>query len=421
MDITIDKKGQKATNKKKWYLAAAGIAAITIFYIFLSSGYSNASYIANNRSLLFADVQRGHFDISVRGYGILVPKEIHWISTDINGRVKQIWRMPGDNVKRGDVLVTLQNPQLVQKREETKWELEALTAEKKAEQVALESKLFQLKATLLETDSEYDTTKLVLDAQKALIEAGNSTISALDHSKTKLSMKKIELQQKLQAQQYKKMEENLAAYKEGAKARLNKMHKILQQVQGQVDALSIIATSDGVVQEMDLELGQQLASGDGVAKIAQLDDFKAELKVQELQVQNIQLGQTVKVDTRTSTVNGVVVRIDPNVVEGTVQVEVSLQGKLPPEARPDLSVEGTISIADKENVLNVKRPAFASENSQAYVYRVNNDAKTAQRVKVEFGQVSTNTVEIISGLNAGDKIIISDQSAWEQHSQIILN
>ena len=421
MDITINKKNKKNVSKKMWLIITASAMVIIVFYLFFNSGYSNASYIANNRSLLFANVQQGQFTINVRGYGALVPKEIHWISTDINGRVKQLWVKPGDSVKRGDILVSLQNPQLIQKKEETTWELEALIAEKKAERVALESQLFQLKTTLLETDAEFESTKLVLDAQEALIKAGNSTISALDHSKTKLTMKNIELRQNLQAQQYKKMEENLEAHIAGAKARLNKMRKTLQQVQGQVDALDIVATSDGVVQEMELELGQQLTSGDGVAKIARLNDFQAELKVQELQVQNIQQGQKVKIDTRTSTVNGVVERIDPNVVEGTVKVEVNLQGELPPEARPDLSVEGTIAIADKKDTLFVKRPVFASENTQAYVYRVDNNSKTAQRVKVEFGQVSTNTVEILSGLKAGDRIIISDQSAWEQHAEIILN
>lgn len=420
MDIRIEKKAGESVNKKKWYLASGVATLLLVIYLIVNSGYSSASYIANNRSLLFAEVQRGQFSISVRGYGILVPKTIHWISTDIAGRVKKILVKPGDSVKKGDVLVELQNPQLVQKKEETEWELEAIVAEKKAERVALESQLFQLKTTLLETDGEYETTKLLLDAQQALIAAGNSSISQLEHSKTRLTVKKIKLRQKLQAQQYKKMEENLAAHTDGANARLNKMQKTLQQVQEEVNGLTVIATSDGVVQEMELELGQQLIIGDGVAKIAQLDNFQAEIKVQELQVQNIQRGQKVQIDTRSSTVQGVVERIDPNVVEGTVKVEVGLQGKLPPEARPDLSVEGIITIADKADTLFVKRPFSTAENSEAYVYRVEKDAKTAKRVKVEFGQVSTNTVEIIAGLNPGDKMIISDQSAFEQHTKIIL-
>lgn len=124
MDITINKKSKKNVSKKMWLIITASAMVIIVFYLFFNSGYSNASYIANNRSLLFANVQQGQFTINVRGYGALVPKEIHWISTDINGRVKQLWVKPGDSVKRGDILVSLQNPQLIQKKEETTWELE---------------------------------------------------------------------------------------------------------------------------------------------------------------------------------------------------------------------------------------------------------------------------------------------------------
>ncbi len=420
MDIVLDSKNKQGTPRKWWIFAAAG-AAVIILFLFITGKYSDASYIANRKSLLYADVERGSFNVSIRGFGTLVPKEVHWISSDVQASVKKIWVKPGDSVSQGDTLLTLHNPQLVKKKEETEWELEALIAEKKAEKVALESKLLELKATVINTELEYENARLKLTAETSLIEAGNTTVSKLEYEKSKLTLKQFEQKKAIQRQQFEKMEENLDALNDAAKARLNKMRKTLQQVQSQVAALEITATSDGIVQEMNLELGQQVAMGDSLLKIAQLDNLIAEIKVQELQIQNIERGQRVTIDTRSSQISGIVARIDPAVIEGTVLVDVELQGQLPSEARPDLSVEGVINVSDKADTLFVKRPVFASGNSQAWVYRVNDDNTLAERVAVNFGQASTNTIEIVSGLQLGDQIIISDQSAWENHQQILIN
>jgi multidrug efflux pump subunit AcrA (membrane-fusion protein) len=214
------------------------------------------------------------------------------------------------------------------------------------------------------------------------------------------------------------MQANLAATVEAHAARINQMKKTQNLIQQQIDNLTIRASIDGVVQEMPLKLGQQVTIGTEVAKIAPHDNLVALLDVQDFQVRDIALGQTARIDTRGSKINGKVVRIDPSATNGVVKVEIALLGKIPPDARPNLSVEGVIDVEQKHNVLFVRRPSFAQSYSKVSLYRISSDGDAASRVSVEFGRASTLDIEVRGGLKAGDHIILSDASAWESHDSI---
>jgi multidrug efflux pump subunit AcrA (membrane-fusion protein) len=216
------------------------------------------------------------------------------------------------------------------------------------------------------------------------------------------------------------MEANLAAMEEAHVARINKMQNSNNLIQQQIDDLTVRARIDGVVQEMALKLGQQVMQGSEAARIAPHDNLVALLDIQDFQVRDIVLGQIVSVDTRSSKIPGKVVRIDPTVTNGVVKVEVVLTGKMPPEARPDLSVEGVIDVERKRDTLFVNRPSFAQGYSKTTLYRLDSDGDAATRVNVEFGRASTRHIEVISGLKEGDRIIVSDPSAWESHSNILI-
>jgi HlyD family secretion protein len=218
-----------------------------------------------------------------------------------------------------------------------------------------------------------------------------------------------------------KRKENLAAQAVAYQARLNRMRRILQRVQSQVDGLHVKATMDSIVQEMPVELGQQVNSGTNLARLARKGQFIAELRIPEKLIQNVAIDQLVTIDTRTSKIKGRVSRIDPAVINGSVQIDVELIGPIPNEARPDLTVEGVIEIAHLADTLYVKRPMFAKSFTQGSVYLLDADGQSASKQAVAFGQVSTKYIQINGGLNSGEKIIVSDTSGWEEHQQISLN
>jgi len=167
--------------------------------------------------------------------------------------------------------------------------------------------------------------------------------------------------------------------------------------------------------------GQQVTAGTNLARVARPDVLRAELRIAETQAKDILLGLPVRVDTRNGIVDGKVERIDPAVQNGTVQVDVEITGELPPGARPDLSVEGTIQIERLANVLYVGRPAFGQPNSEVRLFRLNASDGIAARVPVKLGRSSVNLIEITQGLNVGDQVVLSDTSAWDAYDRIRLN
>ncbi len=128
-----------------------------------------------------------------------------------------------------------------------------------------------------------------------------------------------------------------------------------------------------------------------------------------------------QIDTRNGIIPGKVSRIDPAVINGTRTVDVRLIGALPPGAVPDLSVDGTIELENLSDVVYVERPVFGQPNSTITLFKVDPDGKGASRVPVKLGRTSVNTIEVVDGLKVGDRVILSDMSAWDGHDRIRLN
>jgi multidrug efflux pump subunit AcrA (membrane-fusion protein) len=416
MDIVRSK--QKKTLNSKILTLVGVVSCCVLLFAYSSSG---GSYRINKNSLLIDQVQRGELNVSVRGIGVLVPKDIRWIATEVQGRVERILIKPGAQVKAGDLLLELRNSQLVQQLEERKWELEALEAETLAQQVSLESDLLDQQAAVINAKLSHQRTMLTLNAQKTLLEQGTGVISEIAHEEVKIEVALNKERWQLEIKRLAKRKENLAAQAVAYQARLNRMRRILQRVQSQVDGLHVQATMDSIVQEMPVELGQQVNSGTNLARLARKGQFIAELRIPEKLIQNVAIDQLVSIDTRTSKIQGRVSRIDPAVINGSVQIDVELIGPIPSEARPDLTVEGVIEIAHLADTLYVKRPMFAKSFTQATVYLLDADGQSASKQEVSFGQVSTKYIQINAGLNLGEKIIVSDTSGWEEHQKISLN
>ncbi|NQY36025.1 MAG: HlyD family efflux transporter periplasmic adaptor subunit [Alteromonadaceae bacterium] len=417
MDISRKKQKRSVLSRYwPWALVIIIVGAGANYLWFLTQ----ADYSIDRNTIVFDEVKRGEFTISVRGTGLLIPDNIQWLSSNVEARVERIVVKPGKIVKKGDLIVELSNPQLAQLLEETRWELEARSAESKAAQVAQESALLDQKAEILNAQLNYESSKLKQDAQTELFQKKTGIISKIDYEKTRLETIQLKQRWEIQQQRLLKMKENILAQNNARDARLKKMQKTLERAQQQVDSLMIVASIDSVVQEVPIEPGQRLIIGGNIAKLAKQDSLIAELQVPELQIRNVAVGQRVIIDTRNNKVAGIVSRVDPAVVNGNVQVDVEFLNGLPEDARPDLTVDGEILITELSDTLYVNRPIFAQSQSNSAFYKLSEDGNFAERISVKLGQGSINQIQIIDGLKIGDKIIISDPSSWQTYQKIRL-
>ena len=418
LDIQISKTKPNLIQRFGIWIA---LSVITISLVVFLWSFGSADFSVKKSSLVFADVSQSDFTVSVKGTGVLAADDIQWLATNVEAKVDKIYAKPGKFVQQGDLIVELSNPQLQQRLVETQWELEAQEAEGVAQKVSQESNLLEQKAALLNARLNYQSTKLKRDAQSELVKQQSGAISQIDYKKTQLETVQLLERWEIHKEQYQKMIENNAAQENARAARINKMRKTLDRVQQQVESLRVTATMDSVVQEVPLEIGQQLPMGSNIAKLARNNSLIAELQIAELHIRDVAIGQRVIVDTRNSKIEGTVSRIDPAVINGNVQVDVIFEKQLPKDARPDLSVDGEIKIAEMKNVLNVSRPIFAQSGSRTAIYKLDQKGQFAERLIVELGRGSLSQIQIIEGLVAGDRIIISDPTGFDSYQKIRIN
>jgi HlyD family secretion protein len=423
MDVPISPLVKKRRQRRRWWMVTALIVALVAITIGLSRLQPAAPSV--DKSGLFMDiVKRGEMLRQVRGAGTLVPEDIRWIPTENAGRVERILVLPGARVKEDTILVELSNPELDQAGFDLEWQLKGAEADLANLRVDIKTGELSERKAVAAAEADYSDAKLNFDVQNELAKAGISPAITFTQSKTKAE----ELSKLLDIEK-----QQLDAFADAAKARLDAQNAKISQLRAQLDlkrqqkaALQIRAGMDGVLQRLGdatspLQLGQQLAAGAPIARVANMTKLKAAIKVAETQVKDVQLDQSAEIDTRNGLIAGHVLRIDPAVENGTVTVDVALDGPLPNGSRPDLSVDGTIQIERLENVLYVGRPVQAQSDSQAGLFKITDSGNGAVRLPVKLGRASVGTIEIISGLQVGDQIILSDMSQWDAHDRIRLN
>jgi len=417
--MDIIKKTNKAFYQKKRFITAVGITLLAVFLI-ASTQMNIAGFSVQSNSVITATVEQGDFDIKISGPGILAPRDVRWVASTVSGKVERILVKPGAHVEKGQLIVELLNPELDQRVQELHWEVEAMQAQTRALKVSQDTQLLDMQANALATQMKYEKAKMRLDAETQLIKVGNSTVSKLDFESSKLTVNQLAKTLDINEMRAKQLALNLAAQFEAQTALQNKLNKKYERAQFQLSSLNVKASLAGVLQAMPLELGQRVSVGGNIAKFAKKGDLIAELKVPELNAGDIVIGQLVSIDTRFNQIQGKVIRIDPAVVSGTVQVDVELTSTLPDEARPDLSIDGEIFITQKKNSLFVRRPAFSQANQTMAIYLLSDEQTSAQQIPVEFGLSSSIDIEVVSGLKVGDRIIVSEQTSFERHKLITL-
>lgn len=373
-------------------------------------------------------VQRGPMDRNVRGIGRLTPEEINFLAAAFDCRVQKINHREGETVKASDIIMVMSDPDVEVEAEKAQWTVRQEQAKLSDLKVTLESAKLDQRATLAGLESDYTQAKLTADRDLELTRLGLKS-----DLESKLSVDKAEQLAKrlaLQKQRLDSEDDSIKAQVAEQEVAVEKASADFELKRKQADELNIRAGVDGVVQDVPVEVGQRVPPGTILAKVAQPTKLKAELKIAETQMSDIRPGQEASIDTRNGLIPGHVLRIYPAALNGTVLVDVKLEGALPPGARPELSVDGTIELERLSDVVFVQRPVFAQPNATASVFKVDAEGKgdamtcshcTATQVKVKFGVSSVNAIEVVDGLKVGDVVILSDMSQWDAQPRVRLN
>jgi HlyD family secretion protein len=374
------------------------------------------------RSTVWTDsVKRGSMLRQVRGLGSLIPSQefTRQIPAETEATVVRILKLPGSQVKADTILLEMSNPQVEQSAVDASLQLKAADAEYQSLRVTLQSNLMNQKAGAATVNSDYTQAKLQADTDKALYDLG--VISGLAYKNSKSKADELTTRNNIEGERLDINQKAIESQLAEQQAKVAQIRALAELKQKQLDALKVRAGIEGVLVDLPLQVGQHVTPGTMLAKVVQPDHLIAELKVAETQARDVQIGQPALVDTHNGTVSGEVMRVDPAVQNGTVTVDVKLTGELPKGARPDLSVDGTVDLERLDNVLYVGRPAFGQENSTISLFKLDADGKGGARVPVKVGRASVNSIQVLEGLRAGDTVILSDMSRYDNTDRIRLD
>ena len=413
---------QRAPRSKKGrYITIGAIVAVVIAGTAALSTLEPASPSVDRSTLWIDTVRRGMMKREVRAPGTLVPEHVRIISAVTAGRIEQKVTLPGVAVQPNTVLIIMTNPDVQLELLESERQLTAAEAELVRLRNSLETQQLQQESAVAAVASEYGQAQRELEVMQGLDKKGLASANEVARAREKLE--ELEVRRDAAKRQLASSRATVAQQVDLQKANVQRMRDIAQFQRNRVSSMNVTAGESGVLQSMDLELGQWVVPGQQLARVAQPGKLKAVLRVPETQARDIVIGQKVSVDTRTgdtrtSVIQGRVMRIDPAVQNGAVVVEVALEGELPRGARADLSVDGTIEIERLDDVMYVGRPAYGQPESTVGLFKVEADGTHARRTQVKLGRASVNTIEVAQGLNVGDLVIISDVSQWDAEERL---
>jgi len=409
-----------AKEKRKKRIVYASIAAVVLVGITVALSKLKPAAPTVERNLVWIDtVKRGPMVRQVRGLGTLVPEEIRWIAARTQGRVDKIILRPGAIVETGSLILELANPDVVQAAANATSSLNAAEAQLTNLKVQLESQLLASEASAAKAKSDYETARLQAEVNEDLFKDG--LVAPIQLKLSQAIAAQAAINNEIEQKRYAFAKESIKPQLAVQEATVESLRSQAQLRQEELDALKVRSSMSGVLSALPVEVGAQVQPGTNIARVADPTKLKAEVRIAETQAKDIAIGQISQIDTRNGIVEGKVARIDPAVQNGTVLVDVSIVNELPRGARPDLSVDGTIELERLNDVVYVGRPAFGQEKSTVGIFKLAADSNDAVRTQVQLGRSSVNTIEIVSGLQPGDKVILSDMSQWDANDRIRLN
>jgi HlyD family secretion protein len=419
--MDIQRPASVARQKKLRRIAFGVAALLMVGLVSVVLGRLEPAAPTVERATVWVDtVKRGSMLRQVRGLGTLVPVDEarRWIPAMTQGRVERIVLRPGASVTPTTIVLELSDPQAEQLLSDAEQQLKAAEADLASLEAQLQTERLTQRATAATVEADFHQARLEKEVNEDLAKDG--LVSALVLKQSTVRADSLETRNRLEQERVKVAEDNIRARLQAQQARIDQLRSLYDLRRQQVDQLQVRAGMNGVLEQVPVEVGQQVAPGTNLARVADPARLKAELRIAETQARDLTIGQIAQVDTRNGIIPGKVVRIDPAAQNGTVTVDVALEGELPRGARPDLSVDGTVELERLDNVLYVGRPAFGQEQSTVGLFRLDQETGEAMRAQVQLGRSSVNTIEVIGGLAEGDQVVLSDMSAWDQFDRVRL-
>jgi HlyD family secretion protein len=414
MDIARPELKKRKRNRQLVY---AGVGLIVVMVITAALTRLKPAAPTVERSTIWTDtVKRGSMLREVRGLGTLVPETVWVIPAATEGRVQKRYLLPGTPVKAVTVILDLRDPQLQQEALDAQYQLKGAEAAYEQTKAQLQNQLMDKRTHAAAISSQYRTAEIEKDSFERLGKLGLK--AELDVKTSEVQAEELTKQNDLAQQEVETFANSITAQLAVEQANIDQKRALYELKTSQVAQLHVRAGVDGILQELDVDVGQQVAQGTPLAKVSQPTELKAALQIAETQAKDIQLGQTASVDTHNGVIPGHVTRIDPSVVNGTRTVDVKLDGPLPPGAVPDLSVEGTVEIERLVDVMYVGRPVHGDAHTTMGLFKLVEGGSKAVRIPVEIGGESVNTVEVRKGLEVGDSVILSDMSVWDNYDRL---
>jgi HlyD family secretion protein len=417
MDIKRPPKSKLKKRIRTGLLITIGLLAVGGITYGLSK-MKPAAPTLDRSTTVIGVVKRGEMVREVNGNGTLVPQVTRWIPAPADGRVERILVQAGQEVGAGTVIVELSNPQMEQESIDAEFQVKTAQADAENLKVRLESDGMTQQSQIASINAEYSQAKLQLDSEESLAKQG--LVAELPLKVSRVHVQDLANRLKIEQQRLAISAQSKKAQLKSQQSRVEQLQALAKLRRDQVDALKVRAGTNGVLQQISVQEGQQLTPGVNIARIADPASLKAELKVAETQIKDVREGQLAIVDTRNGLIHGQVSRIDPAAREGTFTVDITFTESLPQSARPDLSVDGKIELERLRNVLYVDRPAFGQAQQTVGMFKLGPDGQEATRTQVRFGRTSVSTVEIVDGLREGDQVIVSDTSSMDSYNRIRL-
>jgi HlyD family secretion protein len=419
MDIQRPESVKKAKQRKQYLLGAVAVIVVVAVSVGLSQLRPAAPTV--ERATVWIDtVKRGPMVRQVRGLGTLVPVDEarRWVPASTQGRVERIVLRPGVQVTPDTVVLELSDPQVQQALNDAEQQLRASEADYNSAKARLDADMLNIRSQSAIVRAEFENAQTEYEMNRGLAKEG--LVSNLILKQSQVRAESLSTRNKIESDRLKVAEASAMAQLQSAQALVDQRRSNYNLRRQQVDLLRVRAGMTGVLEQVPVEVGQQVQPGTNLVRVADPTRLKAELRIAETQARDLTIGQIAAVDTRQGIIPGRVSRIDPSAQNGTVTVDVALEGELPRGARPDLSVDGTIELERLENVLFVGRPAFGQEQSTVGLFRLDPESGEATRAQVQLGRSSVNTIEVLNGLGEGDQVVLSDMSAWDQFERIRL-
>ncbi|MDE2849064.1 MAG: HlyD family efflux transporter periplasmic adaptor subunit [Acidobacteriota bacterium] len=402
-------------------LAGIGVAAVVLIaaFVFVAS-LEPALPVVDADMVWIGTVERGEFVREVRGPGKLVPMRHRWITALTPGRVDEILLQPGTTVSPETPLFRLANPDVAVELLTVRQQLSDAEAELVSLDASLESEELAQRALVLQVRTQYLEARHRDETNRELETKSPGLVSSFDMARGVELVAELEDRLRIEGRRLALLDESAAEQIEARSIHVDRLRSIVRASEQRVDSLVARAGVAGVVAEIAVEEGQWVQAGDTLGRVVQPERLKAELRVPQNQAEQVLIGQRAVIDTRVDVMDGHVARVDPAVRDGAVTVDVSLTAELPASARFNMSVDGTVVIERVADVTYMTRPVAARPEERLALFRLDDGGEVAERVNVLVGRVSVKEVEVVEGLSPGDRVILSDMSAWDDHERLLL-